>query len=643
MLLSLFKFWIVRNEDIYGAATEYDALWFLAAAKRWYWGADYSWLAFARPAAYPLWVALVHAVGLPLRCGTELLQMGGYAALAGVLVRLGMPRTIGVVVYAVCTLHPGSFQMNNLTLADTFYAGLLPLALAGLILIPATRNPVVAVLTGVVLAVLWNTREESILLVGLLACWIITSICHGGLAGDGWRATARRLFVPTAALVGTLVALVVIVYSVNQHTFLAFAKSEMSSRAYLRACKALRRIKPSRDQRFISVSHEALELAYTVSPTFARLQPLLEGELGHDWAYETYTSHQISGEIAAGWFHWAFRNAASVAGMHATPATAKKFYSNVAREINDACDKGRLPKRFASPFADPSALVGMPHLPASFQKIAGLFVLRYERNFRRDDFNLRDDQRVLYGEMTGRRPLAPVPGTIQVIGWAFQFDDPVIQVAWRDAGGVTKAATADLRPRPDVIQHFAPRTGVPLNTHFVLPPVDLEDTTAPVIGELVFTTGSGSEYRGSAAAVFSGQAPKASGSSGIPPLMTFIDSHTVTPRATDSFLAVEGFLGTYHRVFVAMLSIAGAASCIALVTIRCGRTLASPLFPALILLAVVIGSRVALFTYLDATSWPCEQERYLFPVTPLYSVALIILLWLSSRCARAARSRSGVL
>ena len=60
-ILVVFKFWLVQTEETYGSATEYDVLWFVNAAKYWYWGSQYSWTAFVRPPAYPLFIAVVHA------------------------------------------------------------------------------------------------------------------------------------------------------------------------------------------------------------------------------------------------------------------------------------------------------------------------------------------------------------------------------------------------------------------------------------------------------------------------------------------------------------------------------------------------------------------------------------------------------
>ena len=35
LVLSLCKLWLVHTEEIYGSATEHDALWFLRAAQHW--------------------------------------------------------------------------------------------------------------------------------------------------------------------------------------------------------------------------------------------------------------------------------------------------------------------------------------------------------------------------------------------------------------------------------------------------------------------------------------------------------------------------------------------------------------------------------------------------------------------------------
>ncbi len=47
----------------------------------------------------------------------------------------------------------------------------------------------------------------------------------------------------------------------------------------------------------------------------------------------------------------------------------------------------------------------------------------------------------------------------------------------------------------------------------------------------------------------------------------------------------------------------------------------------LVLLAATIVLRVTFFAFLDATWWMGEYERYLFPVMPLTSCFLILLIY----------------
>ncbi|MEY2557035.1 MAG: hypothetical protein QOE34_460 [Verrucomicrobiota bacterium] len=635
LFFSVLKFWIIRTESIYYAEAEYDDLYFLRAATHWYWGADYSWTAFARPPAYPLWLALIHSAGIPLRWGIELLQMAGYTALVAAMVRAGLNRAVGFLIYAALTLHPASYQMNNHVTADSFYAGILPLALAGLVWTFLSRRMSVALATGAAFAVLWNTREESLLIAGVLFVFALITLCHNRLRGGTWSASCRRLLRPAVGIAGALGLLLLTVDYINYRTFGAFAKSEMTAPSYLDAYRALRRIKPSHEQRFVPVSREARQLAYGVSPTFALLQPHFEGKLGQDWAYETFTSHGISGEIGAGWFHWAFRNAADHAGMHSSAARAKKFYSRVAREINRACEEGRLPHRLVlSSFGDPTAAFGLPYLPQSFHKITALFVRAYGKIWLREDFNLRQDQRDLYLEMTGRHRPPPVSGRIQLTGWAFQFNDPVISIAWRNSGGEIVASTEHLLPRPDVVEHFFPRLGVPLETHFILPPVELSPATDLLAHTLVFVTRSGSRFAAPVASVLSGFPPRVDGAPDGAPLTLSIDSQQIIASTTDWSVELEKFIGKHHRSFVLWLSLAGSVAAV-VIMLRARKSLfAKPLFAVFALLMVVIVSRAALFIFIDATAWPGAQERYLFPVTPLYSAMLILLIYLSFTAVR---------
>ena len=410
VLVTLFKLWLVHTEDIYGSATEYDALWFLSAAKNWYWGSEYSWTAFVRPPAYPLFIAVLHLLHIPLRIGIELTQAAGYLVLVAGLRKAGASRGACLISYVAMILHPGSFQLNSVAMADNFYAALLPLALGGLLLTLFTAKVWHAAWTGIALAVLWNTREESILIPPMIALFLILAVFRQRQGTRAWKPALRHWLKPAGAMLGTLLLLNLAVGAANYRTFGSFTKSELTAPSFRAAYRALLRIKPDREQRFVSVSTDALRKAYGVSPTFARLRPQLEGELGRNWQVPAFSALGIH-EIGAPWFLWALRSTANTQGVHENAWSAQRFYQNVADEINRACDEGRVPNRFVlSSLLDPGALAHIPEMPQSFPRIAALFLLKYRTMEGRDDDILTEPQRALYDEMTNRGPAPSAAG-----------------------------------------------------------------------------------------------------------------------------------------------------------------------------------------------------------------------------------------
>ncbi|MEY2528125.1 MAG: hypothetical protein QOJ05_215, partial [Verrucomicrobiota bacterium] len=239
LALILSKLWLVHTEEIYGSATEHDALLFLNAAKHWYWGSAYSWSAFVRPPAYPLFIAFVHLLHIPLRIGIELTQAAGYLTLVAGLRKAGVSRAVCLLSYAALIFHPGSFQLNSVTMADNFYAAFLPLALGGLLLTLFTANPWHASWTGMAFAVLWNTREESILIPPLIAVFLVLALIRQRLDIRSWKPAIGRWLKPAAAMVGMLCLLNLAVDAANYRAFLGFSKSELTASSFRAAYKAL--------------------------------------------------------------------------------------------------------------------------------------------------------------------------------------------------------------------------------------------------------------------------------------------------------------------------------------------------------------------------------------------------------------------
>src|SRR5205823_2966262 len=192
-------------------------------------------------------------------------------------------------------------------------------------------------------------REEGILLIALLGLWVAIF----------WLREKGASAKPIAITSGTAIILITLVYAANDRVFCSFARSEMTAPAFQAFYHSLLRIKPTEPKPYAPISMDALHRAFAVSPTFAQLREPLDGPLGEAWRVETLRRTGTPNEIGVGWIVWATRQAASTEGIFASPKNARRFFTLAAREINAACDDGRLPTRFVlDSFLDPFVQTG---------------------------------------------------------------------------------------------------------------------------------------------------------------------------------------------------------------------------------------------------------------------------------------------
>lgn len=352
--LVLLKLWLVAGVTVYGigAAGHDDALYvrLASAVLRGNWLGDYNQMTLAKGPMYPLWIAGVFLTGLPLLTAQHLL----YAAMCALLVLALRPVIAAVwlrfALFAVLLFNPMTYE--TVIHSRVIRLGIYPAAvlgiLAGLIALHTRRKEPIcrlagwALLLGLSLPFFWLTREEGIwILPFALPLWtytLWTIWCE-----EGGRALPKMAFLLSPALLWA--GGILLVCQLNNHYYGVAATVEFKVRAFQDAYGALTRVQPAHPKPFVPVTKEARALIYAVSPAFAELRPQLEGALGEAWATPSaLLTHEPASnrEIAGGWFMWALRD--SVAPGHCkSGADAMAFYEKLAREVNDACDRGRLP------------------------------------------------------------------------------------------------------------------------------------------------------------------------------------------------------------------------------------------------------------------------------------------------------------
>lgn len=312
-----------------------------------HWLGPYDKLTLAKGMFYPLFILLAFASAIPLKIAEQLAYLAASALAAAFVANRGGKR-IGLILFAALAFNP---MLWSAALAEVMREGiylsqsLAIMALAAMVAFPSARTSprfrlLIGVILGLVTASFWLTREEGI---WILPTALVVLGASTVVRGDVHRALADRAR-PLAAAVVSFTLIVLAVAGLNAHYYGVFRLTEFQSGQFLQAYGAISRIKPEHWQRYIVFPREARERAYAVSPVARELKPFLEGLEGENWRNVgcSQPGRTDCSEVLSGWFMWALRGSVAEAG-HATSAVeADRFYLQLAREINDACDSGRL-------------------------------------------------------------------------------------------------------------------------------------------------------------------------------------------------------------------------------------------------------------------------------------------------------------
>ena len=348
------KVWLVSAHTIsgFGWAT-FDDLWFLnkaASILDGAWFGDYNQRTLIKGPAYPLWIALVSGLGLPLALAQQLLHALAALAVVRSVAPLVRHPAARAAFFLVLLFNPMTYASDiaNRTTREGFYPAVALLVFAGtagaLLRLDARRAVLLAwaVLSGAAIAVFWHTREEGVWVLPFLLCALAGLLRWTAI---DWRARWRRASlaagVPAILAVAAHLAIVV----TNGLLYDVWAVADFKERSFVRAYSSLTHVRQYPSRRRIPVPKETRERIYAVSPAFAELRPFLEGDVGATWIHNGI-SQVRENEIGGAWFMWAFRDSVSLAGYYNLGARAvAEYYDRLSREIESARRSGRLDAR----------------------------------------------------------------------------------------------------------------------------------------------------------------------------------------------------------------------------------------------------------------------------------------------------------
>jgi hypothetical protein len=576
------------------------------------------------PPGYPLWLKLCAFSGFPQRICIEILYL--LAAFVGARAAQRMLGLLsGVLFFTFLAFAPFSFFLFDRGLSDGFYAVLSVLAfgLSMSILAGETIPHVLAAASslGAVLGVMSFTRNED----PLLFFWLVLLLLASALAWNHNRTSLLKLWAwrkPAATVAVSGFCGVVAVVALCFSFYLAdgvFARGLAVMPEHSKLLKNLASIDTGQSQlRYVSISRRARELAYSVSPTLAKLQAQVE-DPADVWHTVSRQSGLPEGEIGTGWI-WHTFNSKLMPAVNESKAAAEATYKQINAELERAFREGRLKKRLIlHPLLGGDLPALLHFLPASLSAV-GHEALDSMKQDEHDD----GLETTLFDQAFLRRAALEEGPKVFIEGWAFVPVNGRKIVQMAIASDIEPSARIDQMERPDVYNVFVPQYG--WRPSVIGFRSDLRSSSPDRI-TITYVLDDGSTVRTSHLAqlgiskLTNASSPQMDVLEGLDVLRPHDAAKLSVLQYKQARLVKIANSKNGHRVAIAIFA---AASILLLVSIIQGRNLQRARLAAIVLAFAfsLWCARVLFYSVLDAGAWNAHQTRYLAATNAMGTIML---------------------
>ncbi len=640
VLVTVLKLWLVADHPIAARAILHDQQRYAEMADqviRGRWLGDYDAMTLIREPSYPVWIAAVRAVGVPLRIAAELLLIGASGLLAGVLVGLGLPRLVAWGCFAVLVLQPHSLLVNREVLPESFYLPVLLMAIAGLLLAGdagrARNRWLHAGWAGLALGILWTTRPEKPLVFGLVFVFAGVDALARRARGSSWRESLAAAVGVTSIAFASIASVACGFAAMNAVHYGMFRTSDLSGGGFAAANDALLSIEHASPRRFVLVPRDVRERVYAVSPAFRELRPHLE-QAG--WGRSVSCNVvKVCNDYAGAWFMWTLREAAGRAGHMGSAREADAWFERVSDDIEAARERGELPpSRSTLGFLHPYPDTYLPHLGTSLRRLARRFAMPGDA----PDWDPASDSsttpaaiRRLFDRVARRDPMRLRAETVVIEGSVMAAVDPIVRVSLRRAA-LRGAWGADVPNQPVIMAardvtstareklHF--RFEVGKNTgawESMEPSLWFEGESGAVIAIPVPGEGEIVEQKG---------------------VLLEIDTLREPYTSHPARRGLGKLLWRGHSLGVVVAAWVGVVALGILILPPWRRRLADPLLAAAAVMGFAVVSRVGMLMLIDASSFPAWSSRYIYPAVSLFTCTVLVVTTLALRHLRFRGGRA---
>lgn len=179
-------------------------------------------------------------------------------------------------------------------------------------------------------------REESVWLAPYLVIFVVLTIIYIIKDINVLEKLKKSIMLIIPFLIALL--LVILVMLLNYKYYGVFQLNQYWGKEFKEAYGAFTRIIPDERLSKVPVTTDALEKAYEVSSKCMELKEYFDRTIPM-WAK---LGDGVWNQVQGGYFHWALIRAVEHNGYYENAKMANDFYSELAQQINDACDIGMI-------------------------------------------------------------------------------------------------------------------------------------------------------------------------------------------------------------------------------------------------------------------------------------------------------------
>ena len=307
------------------------------------WLGEYNCLTLVKGSFTPVFMAAANILNIPFLIAQDIFYILACALLVYVLRKLIKNNIVRVIILSLLIFNPIIFSTELCrTYRDGIYLALIIYLLAFTFGIYIERKEKISKILwyyiglGITIGSIYLCREEIVWIIPYLTVSLVITI-YSIVKDKEVNEKAKKVLLYLVSI-GIALIMLLAVMLLNYKYYKVFQLNQYWGREFKEAYGALTRILPKEEIRKVPVTSDMLEKADEISPKFRELKEYFNRET-YNWAA---CGDGYVGEIQGGYFHWALMRAVEEKGYYKDAKTANEFYQELANEINQACDEGKV-------------------------------------------------------------------------------------------------------------------------------------------------------------------------------------------------------------------------------------------------------------------------------------------------------------